>query len=817
MNKYRQWILPAVISTLVVIAFAGCSKPQNNNEINAGLLSQLKAKQILLPNGWSLSPAGHSLRLGDLPLNMALSHSGRLLAVTNNGYGKQEITLVDTKSQTLLDSAEVSIAWVGLKFGAGDSLLYASGGNNSDILIFRVKNDKLVRADSIALGKPWPKNKISVGGLDVDNVHHRLYAVTIEDSSLYVVNLTNKSVRRVHLKNEAYTCLLSPDRHYLYISLWGGGKVDIYDTQNQRMIKSITVESHPNEMAITPDGRYLYVSNANSNSVSVINTGNDKVIETLNTALFPDSPAGSTPNGLALDPSTSRLYVANANNDCLAVFDVSKPGDSRSLGFIPTGWYPTSVKVANGHIFVANGKGEHSAANPKGPNPYDKMTKKTQYIGGLFLGTLSIINQPTQSDLAAYSQAVYNDTPYSPKKDTLNHPESNPVPAKIGGASPIKHVFYIIKENRTYDQVLGDMKEGNGDSTLTLFGRNVTPNEHALAADFVLLDNFYVNSEVSADGHNWSTAAYATDYVEKTWPTNYSGRGGTYDYEGSRDITYPAKGFIWNYCKRAGVSYRSYGEFADLGKTHLKVLKGHLDIHYPGFNLNIKDVKRERLWEHDFDSLLAKHAVPAFQTIRLPNDHTSGATPGEPTPDAYAADNDLALGRLIDHLSHSSIWKESVVFVVEDDAQDGPDHVDAHRSTCYVIGPYVKRHQLVHTMYSTASVLRTIELILGLPPMSQYDAAATPMYDCFTNTPDDAPYIVKPNRINLNKLNVAINSLSRENAKFDLSRADAAPDVAFNEVIWKVVKGINSVMPAPRHSAFVRTVTGKLVPDDDGD
>jgi hypothetical protein len=349
---------------------------------------------------------------------------------------------------------------------------------------------------------------------------------------------------------------------------------------------------------------------------------------------------------------------------------------------------------------------------------------------------------------------------------------------------------------------LGDLSRGNGDSTLTLFGENVTPNHHELARNFVLLDNFYVDAEVSADGHNWSMGAYATDYVEKTWPTFYSGRGGTYDYEGSRDISSPEKGYIWNYCQRAGVSYRSYGEFVQLKQATLDVLKGHIDKSYPGFDLDIQDIYREKEWEQDFDSLLAQNAVPQFQTIRLPSDHTSGARAGKPTPDAYVADNDLALGRMIDHLSHSSIWKESAVFVVEDDAQNGPDHVDAHRSVCLVISPYVKRDTVVHTMYSTASVLRTMELILGLPPMSQYDAAATPMFDVFTSQIDTTSYTALPNRVDLNKKNIA-SKLSPKSSHFNLLVADAAPDVAFDEIIWKAMRGIDSDMPAPRHSAFL--------------
>jgi hypothetical protein len=498
------------------------------------------------------------------------------------------------------------------------------------------------------------------------------------------------------------------------------------------------------------------------------------------------------------------LYIANADNNCLAVFDVQEPGESKSVGFIPTGWYPTSVKVLNKKIWVTNGKGSRSLPNPKGPNPYITRSDSTQYIAGLFKGTLSIIPEPAQDVLSLYSTAAYQNSPYNKEIEKLADGEAgNPVPRKAGEPSPIKYVFYIIKENRTYDQVLGDMNEGNGDSTLCLFPQRVTPNHHALAREFVLLDNFYVNAEVSADGHNWSMAAYANDFVEKTWPTSYGSRGGTYDFEGSREIAFPKDGFIWDYCQRAGVSYRSYGEFVDDGKSGLKSLAGHFDPDFPSYDLSIPDMIRFERWKHDFDSLVAIDELPRLSTIRLPNDHTSGARVGSPTPRAMVAENDMALGKLIEHLSKSKVWKEAAVFVLEDDAQNGPDHVDAHRSVAFVISPYVKRNQVISSMYSTASMLRTIELILGLPPMSQYDAAATPMWECFTANADVTPYQWKSATYDLKEMNTQHTTIAKRSAEFNLSVMDAAPDLEFNEVIWKTIKGLNSTMPSPVRSAFI--------------
>ncbi|MGI8581421.1 MAG: alkaline phosphatase family protein, partial [Chitinophagaceae bacterium] len=376
----------------------------------------------------------------------------------------------------------------------------------------------------------------------------------------------------------------------------------------------------------------------------------------------------------------------------------------------------------------------------------------------------------------------------------------------VGDVSPIKYVFYIIKENRTYDQVLGDIPEGNGDTSLVLFGERITPNQHKLVNEFVLLDNFYADGEVSADGHNWSTSAHATDYNEKNWPTSYGGRGGDYPGEGKRQIANPKKGFIWDYARRAGVTFRTYGEFADDGKANIPVLENHFCPYFPGYNNSIRDTVRYNRWQHEFDSLVAINAVPQLNTLRFSNDHTEGLRRGSPTPFAHVADNDLAVGLFIEHLSKSPIWKESAVFMVEDDAQNGPDHVDAHRTTAYVAGPFVKRGYVDKTMYSTSSMLHTIELILGLPPMSQYDAAATPMFKSFTSKPNYTPFKSLPSNIDLNEKNTATNATAKLSDQIDLSKEDRVPDMLFSQIIWKAVKGEHSEMPAPRRSAFLKTI-----------
>jgi hypothetical protein len=432
---------------------------------------------------------------------------------------------------------------------------------------------------------------------------------------------------------------------------------------------------------------------------------------------------------------------------------------------------------------------------------------ESEFIGGLMKGTMSIIDEPDETLMGIYSNAVYKNSRYSKQKEQKALGEKgNPIPMKVGAASPIKYVFYIIKENRTYDQVLGDVKEGNGDTSLVLFGEKITPNQHKLAKEFVLLDNFYADGEVSADGHNWSTSANATEYLEKTWVTSYGGRGGSFDAEGRSAIANPPKGFIWDYCKRAGVSYRTYGEFIDDGKPNIPSLNNHFCKYYPNSIFDIRDTTRFSFWRREFDSLLNVNEVPRFNSIWLGNDHTKGLLLGSPTPFASVADNDLAVGMLVEHLSKSCIWKECAIFIVEDDAQNGPDHVDAHRTTAYLAGPFVKRGFIDHSMYSTSSMLRTMELVLGLPPMSQFDAAAAPMWRSFTGNTNLKPFTALPSNINLNDKNIATNATAKLSASFDFSKEDKVPDKIFSEVIWKAVKGEKAIMPAPRRSAFVKTV-----------
>ena len=788
--------------------------------------AQKMAPIVSLPNGWKLSSAGKSFGLGDLPLNIAVSNSKKFVAVTNNGVSAHSIMLIDVKSERVIDSVIIPKAWYGLAFSPDDQFLYAAGGHDNKIVRYEIIQNKLNKKDEIVLGAVWP-NRIAPSGITFDSKRQKIYVVTRDNRSLYVIDAkTQKIDKQFGLDGEAYMSAMSTDSKELYISCWGCDHVLVFDLNMQAWKAPIKVGDNPNEMLVSPNGQQLYVCNANDNTVSVINLKTKKVIETLDVALYPNSPSGSTTNGLAMDPVKKSLYIANADNNCLAVFDVSIPGKSVPKGFIPVGWFPTNVKFINNKIWVTNGKGNTSLANPYGPRPIKNgeevilhgadvnAPKEVQYIGSMFKGTMSVIARPAEKDLQGYSKAVYRNASYSPTKSDLADKEAPgfPIPMKMGQKSPIKYVFYVIKENRTYDQVLSDVKGGNGDTTLLLFGRKYTPNQHAIAEKFVLLDNFYVDSEVSADGHQWSMGAYATDYMEKSWPTSYGGKGGGIYGEPEKNVVLNKSGYIWDLCNRYGVTFRTYGEFVTNGKATIPVLDKHFHPTFPSYSLAIMDTTRLRIWKTEFETMVKENRVPQFNTLRLGNDHTEGLRIGRPTPYAHVADNDYAVGLLIETLSKSPIWNETAVFILEDDAQNGADHVDAHRSTAYVAGGFVKRNYVDHTAYSTSSMLRTMELILGLSPMSQYDAAAMPMWRSFDSVAKPSDFKAITPNVDLRTKNVVRNEWQRRSELFNFEKEDTNNDVAFNLVLWHGLKGDKIPFPGPTRAAFVYPIIKK---DDD--
>jgi YVTN family beta-propeller protein len=790
------------------------------------------AGTVLLPNGWRIAPAGQHVLVGDLPLAMVESSDGRYLIVTNNGHARPSLTVLDLERLHVKSRLLIDHAWLGLAWHPDGKRLYSSGAGGSTVDELMFAGGTLTRGTSFRLAQPSPES--FVGGVAVSPDGERLFAVQVLGQTLSAVDLLRGGViKTIPLPAEPYTCLLSRDGRTVYVSLWGGSKVLLFDAATLESRGEIAVGEHPNAMALSRDGARLFVACANTNAVWAVDLPAGTAREQIGIALFPGAPPGSTPNALDLSPDGKTLLVANADNNTVAVVDIEDPGRSEVEGFVPTGWYPTAVRFSGDgkRILVLSGKGLTSMANPRGPQPGVPDTPG-QYVGGMLTGALSVLDVPDEKALAAHTKKVYALSPYADatRLAPKGAPAGSPIPARVGQPSPIKYVFYVIRENRTYDQVFGDMEKGNGDPNLTLFPEEVTPNGHALAREFVLFDNFYVDAEVSYDGHSFSTAAYATDFTEKVWPMNYGRRGAKYLSEGGGEnrnaygnITAPAQGYIWDACRRAGLSVRSYGEFAvryaearthdtgrDSGQGDVTAavpgLEGLVHPSYPPWDLMVPDNKRVDVWLEEFRKFEAEGGLPRLSILRLGNDHTSGTRPGYPTPRAMVAENDVALGRMVEAVTKSRFWKESAIFVLEDDAQNGPDHVDAHRSIALVISPYAKRGALDSTLYTTSGVLRTIELILGLPPLSQYDAAATPMYGAFQARPVLTPFTRREARVPLDEMNAPNAPGAAASMAMNMEEADQAPDLELNEIIWKAVRGADAVMPPPVRAAFIRPV-----------
>jgi YVTN family beta-propeller protein len=787
--------------------------------------------QILLSNQWSLKPAGTQVVLGDFPVNIAVHPKAPYAAILHAGYGEHEIVIVDLKTAKIVSRVVLPQCFYGICFDPQGNRLFAGGGEHEVVHQFTFSEGYL--SEHVEHRAADQNKKGAIAGIACSPDGKTLFVADAWADRIAMISLDDpKAIQLIALEKGSYPYAIMPlsGGSKLYVSLWGKSAVAVFDLKagkNETLWKTL---SHPTEMALSPAKDVLYVACANSNAVTAIETATGKVLETINTALYPQAPNGSTPNSLALAPDGKVLLVANADNNNVAAIDVSQPGQSKPLGFIPTGCYPTSVRfdTSGEKIYVANGRGNTPKANPHGPNPLLKEPKTiTEFIAGLYQGTLSIIKTPSPGEMARYTKQSYACSPLS--KDFLPTARpaepDNPIPADVGKPSPIKHCIYIIKENRTYDQVFGDMPEGNGDKDLCIFPERVTPNHHALAREFVLLDNFYVDSEVSADGHEWTMAAYATDFVEKTWPLNYrSSKEEVFKYpsEGLFPIAYPSSGYFWDLCKAAGVSYRSYGEFVlnDDQKegrpayTKIKNLEGHFDPLYVGWDLDYPDQRRADRFIAELQGYEKTGDLPRFIVIRLPNDHTYGLRAGKPSPTAMLADNDLALGRIVEAISRSMFWKNTAIFVVEDDAQNGSDHVDAHRTVALAVSPYTKRHYVDSSFYSTSSMLRTMELILGLGPMTQFDAAALPMYASFRASPDLTPFQRRPAQADLAEKNALFGWGAEVSEKLDFSMADAADDLVLNEIVWKSVRGIDSPMPAPVRACFVFPHQASAADDD---
>jgi DNA-binding beta-propeller fold protein YncE len=798
---------------LTLLALAGVPCPGQSAPDGARWPGLQPDGSVLLHNQWSLHPVGRQVELGNLPVNIAVHPQGQYAAVLHSGFGPNEVIVADIDTGTVASRAPIHEAFYGIAFSSDGRALFCSGAGDEVVQRFDFLEGKLTNETEIKVhdrafsGVPC--------GLTLDRAAKHLFVANVwgdcvsevelglegkvSDFMLGVKAASTHDHPKLDFGNRVsgkqsdvlshvedrdriypYGCCLDEKRQRLYVSFWAQAAVGVIDLKTGQLQATWPTEEHPCEMVLTRSGKLLYVANANRNTVTVFDTADGHRLETIWAAFFPDSPPGATPNSLALSPDEKTLYVANANVNAVAVFDVGKRGESHSWGFIPVGWYPTSVRVTpdGRRLLVANAKGLTPKANPQGP-----------YIASLYQGTLGVIDLPDHrhwdQQMAAWTSQAYACTPLKAKAAVVVAPPAgNPIPSKVGDSSPIKYVIYIIKENRTYDQILGDMPQGNGAPKLCLFPERVTPNNHKLARDFVLLDNFYVDGAVSSSGHEWCCGAYCNDFVEKVWHMSYGAKTEKFQiatsgesYAIGRPVVY-----LWDQANAAGVSYRSYGEY--VGVTGLA---GHSDPLYRGWDPSYSDLDRVDRFIAEFKRLDAADQMPRLQIIALPNDHTQGDTASCLTPTAYIAQNDLALGRLVEAVSHSRYWAQTAIFVVEDDSQDGPDHVEAHRTTAYVASPYARRSVTDSTMYSTTSMVRTIELILGLKPMSQFDAAATPMYQTFQAQPDLRPYNALSAMVDLKEKNKA--TAWGAHLRMNFAKEDAADPYLLNEVIWKSVRG----------------------------
>lgn len=785
----------------------------------------------ITPIGWRVTPSGSQLQLGERPLGLALAPNGKTLLASNDGVALQSLMVVDTSGgapQTVAQTIQYpppQALFLGVVFSSDGSHAYASAGSNEAIRSYTVSGQHLTEGAQIPLattdaaGKaidPFP------AGLTISADGKTLYVADNLANALSIVSLPAGTETRVPLSSRTctigafgdasngsnclfpYTVALSRDGARAYVSEWGQKAVAVVDTSSRTMIGEIAVGTHPSALAVSPTRDELYVANTDSDSVSVIDTRANRVTQTIALQPYEGAPVGTSPNALAVAPDGRTLYVANAGDNDVAV--VRLEGGERDdpvAGLIPAGWYPSGIAVdpAGKRLFVINDKGLGAGPNPGGPNTID------QYVGSMIKGTLSTIDVPDERTLARDTKQVAANDGFDQRSREGGGPESA-LPRRPGERTPIKHVIYVVNENRTFDQVLGDLGRGNGDPSLTLFGRSVTPNHHHLAEQFSTLDNLYAAGDVSDDGWEWSTGAEANSLTQKTQPTLYGGRGWFYAGEGgtlaAAPGTVPESSYLWDRLDQTGISYRNYGFWATdvppVSVFNEPSLDAHTDHAYAGFNMQISDQTRFAEWKREFDQYVAGSNLPAVEFLKFPRDHTCGTDPACPTPQAMVADSDWAVGKLVDAVSHSPYWKSTAILVIEDDAQDGPDHVDAHRTVGHVISPYTQTGRVDSTFYSSVSMLRTIELILGLRPLTQFDAVANPLAGSFTNKPDFTPYAALKPAQPLDQMNTSRSPLAARSAQLDFSREDRAPAGVLNEAIWKSVKGAASTMPAPRHA-----------------
>jgi DNA-binding beta-propeller fold protein YncE len=771
-----------------------------------------QASETCLPTGVCINPAGRSFDVGNMPLAMVLSPERDRLVLSLNGWRQQGIQVVDPQTGTIVQTISQPGAFLGLAFSNDGKTLYASGGNEDVVYRYAWRDKQATLIDSIVLAQKEPKKDGTrfPAGLAISADDRYLFVAENIADSLAVVELQSKRVVQ-RFKTEAYpyAVVISPANE-VYVSAWGGTTVSVFAPGGNGSFKErgrLRVGRHPSALLLNHDGSRLFVASASTNSIAVVDTKKLAVVTTLLDPPPAGPNQGSTPNALALSRDGRVLYVAEADNNAVAVFQLSSEssgvpgirGGDRLFARIPAGWYPAGLCITEHSLFILNGKGRGTRANPQFATPEVELPDdSTFYTLGQLNGTITAVPADIKpAEVMQFTSRVARANNWTRTANTS------------GKYPPFKHVIYIIKENRTYDQVLGDLPQGDGDKSLVFFPRAISPNHHALAERFGLFDRFFCNAEVSSQGHVWSTAAYVTDYGEKTIPSLYSSRRDPNDRD---DVDEPASGYLWNAAIRKGVTLRNYGEFGEPipnrnknEPVRYRAIKAALDRYtnheYPAFDMKIPDQARVDVWLKDFQEFVREGNLPALQIMHLPGDHTSGGRPGRPTPKAHMADNDLALGRIVEAVSKSVYWKDTLLFVLEDDAQDGPDHVDSHRSVLFVISAY-NRSGVVHRFVNTTDVLGTVEDILALDKLSKFDYYGRPLREIFTVKPDLTPYVALKSEQPLNELNPAKSSAAQKSLELDLDRVDAANEDTFNRILWSLLKGEQPYPGTKRMSAL---------------
>ena len=762
-----------------------------------------------LPTGLRLDPTGDAVKLGSMPLSMALAPGGLQAAVVLSGWREQGLQVVDLASRRVTQTLQQDAAFYGLAFARDGRELYVSGGNEDSIYCYRWSRGAAELDRRIALAKREPGKTGSryPAGLATSPRGHFLYVAENVADSLAVIDLTTAQVvQRFPTDHYPLAVEVASDGQ-VYVSAWGGDSLSTFRVLADGTLAyggRLRVGRHPSAVLASSSGSRLFVALGSTDQIAVVDTRRRRILRTLSDAPPGSAAAGSTPNALALSAEGSRLFVAEADNNAVAVFDVADapaglpagmprlatggaaaPGGTarpeRLAGRIPTDWYPTAVLSGAGQLLVLSGKGHGSRANPDGPIPGEGIARPSGYDLGQLDGTLRLVPlPPAPTALADYTRRVAAANGWGRRHPASRYP-------------PFKHVVYIIKENRTYDQVLGDLREGDGDPSLVYFGREVSPNHHALALRFGLFDRFFTNAEVSSQGHVWSTAAYVTDYGEKTIPSSYAGKRESVDGEASGE---PAAGFLWTLAKQKGIAFRDYGEMVKTPEgwpVTQAELAADVSAAFAPFDLHVTDQSRAAAWIAELDRFAREGAMPALEVMHLGGDHTAGGRAGFRTPRAFMADNDLALGRIVEALSRSPFWKDTVVFVLEDDSQAGPDHVDSHRSVLLTISAY-SRPALIHRFANTTDVVAAIEDVLGLGHLSKYDYFSRSLADVFAPSPDLAPYAAIVPQVDMNEMNAPRSAAARMSRDLDLRAPDRVPDAVFNRILWSMIKGAR---PAP--------------------